>query len=587
METTETKVKIVSPRIRTLMGGTALVMLLFAVVVMLSIMDGRKDALENSRLETESLTNSLTDHVELTFNSADLNLRRAIERQYFNALFGENLKEYMSQQFGQWLAETPQISALLLISETGDIEVSAVKPELKKWADETQSVKADALFSIMRQASEKDLFVGQHSVGSEQHIILARRYEKINGEFGGIVAAMIPSGYFSRFYSTIAFGDKQFMAIELMTEGDKQLFLDMGPRQNQHNYSHLFKTLRKISESNIKQSMVALREVREDGEPAVIGSRKLDRFNVIVHVMLAEQDIFEEWNQARYKDLGFLILFIIFASVISFFVVIMAKQTQYAEESENAAILASQAKSEFLANMSHELRTPLNAIIGYSEMMNSEYFGPINQKQRDRIHDINLCGTHLLQLINDILEFSKGEAGKLELSEEKVNIEEVASEAIRISNAKARSKAIHLTHSLEKNLPYIWADRRKLMQVLLNLLTNAIKFTPESGSVQLSAYTDEHKSLHIIVSDTGVGMREEDIPRALSVFGQVHRVHDQEGTGLGLPLCKMYIELHGGKFLLSSRLNAGTKVHIILPHQRSLEPVEIDLEEDAKEGKQL
>ena len=562
--------KIVTARVRNLIGFSALIMILFCLVVLFNILQGREDALEHGRLETESLNNSLTDYVELTFLSADINIRRAIERQHFGALFGENLNAYMAQQFEQWLDETPQISALLLIDEVGKINIAATRPSLKKWAEQTPSLKADALFAAMKKATERDLFVGQYQFNDRAHIILARRYTNMDGTFGGVVAAIIPPNYFSNFYATIAFGEKQFMAIELVTDNDRQVFLDMGPEPSKKSYEPLLDLIHKTSDMHIKETTIDVRLMETQGELAIIGSRKLNRFNVIVHVMLTEPDIFEKWDQERARDLGFLSLFIVFASILSFFAVAMARQMARAEESENAAILASQAKSEFLANMSHELRTPLNAIIGYSEMINSEYFGAINQKQKDRIHDINLCGTHLLQLINDILEFSKGEAGRLELSEEKVDISDVVSEAVRISNAKARSKQIYLTHSLESELPYVWADRRKIMQVLLNLLTNAIKFTPEKGSVQLSVYVDEHHALHMVVSDTGVGMREEDIPKALSVFGQVHRAHDQEGTGLGLPLCKMYIELHGGKFLISSHVNQGTKVHIILPHQRSL-----------------
>ncbi len=143
--------------------------------------------------------------------------------------------------------------------------------------------------------------------------------------------------------------------------------------------------------------------------------KELKNIPIIVSVMLDEEDFLSAWRQSRMKDFGFLALFTIFGSILSFFAIAMARQIIRVEESEGAAILASQAKSEFLANMSHELRTPLNAIIGFSEMMNSGYFGPLNPKQKERVHDINLCGSHLLHLITDILEFSKGEAGKLEL----------------------------------------------------------------------------------------------------------------------------------------------------------------------------
>jgi signal transduction histidine kinase len=291
---------------------------------------------------------------------------------------------------------------------------------------------------------------------------------------------------------------------------------------------------------------------------------------IAVSVVLDEDDFLGAWRQSRMKDIGFLALFTIFGSILSFFAVIMARQIMRVEESEGAAILASQAKSEFLANMSHELRTPLNAIIGFSEMINSGYFGPLNAKQKERIHDINLCGSHLLQLITDILEFSKGDAGKLELIEEKVDLGELIDEATRIMSGKIRTKGISMVVAVDPQLPLLWGDKRKIRQILINLLSNSFKFTPEEGTITISARADQFNNIALVVADSGIGISEDDIPKALSVFGQVHRTKSHEGTGLGLPLCKMYAELHDGKLLLTSKIGQGTNVKIIFPHQRAL-----------------
>ncbi len=305
----------------------------------------------------------------------------------------------------------------------------------------------------------------------------------------------------------------------------------------------------------------------------VAASRPLNVFPILVTVILDESDILADWQRTQLKDVGFLVLFIIFGSVLSFLAIAMAKQIMRAEESEETAILASQAKSEFLANMSHELRTPLNAIIGFSEMINSGYFGDLNDNQRERIHDINLCGTHLLQLINDILEFSKGEAGKLDLQEEEVNIEEILTECVRMLDAKIKTSKVDVRTNIDTNLMPLWVDKRKIRQVTLNLISNALKFTPENGVITVSAHMDSHRCMHITIADTGIGIAEEDIPRALSVFGQVHRSQSHEGTGLGLPLCKMYTELHGGRLILTSKLREGTTVRLIFPYERTIVPM--------------
>ena len=310
---------------------------------------------------------------------------------------------------------------------------------------------------------------------------------------------------------------------------------------------------------------------QEQGEGMkIVAVRQIKNMPIAVSTVIAEEDFLGDWRQSRLKDVGFLALFTIFGSILSFFAVAMAKQIIRVEESESSAILASQAKSEFLANMSHELRTPLNAIIGFSEMINSGYFGPLNAKQKERVHDINLCGSHLLQLITDILEFSKGEAGKLELVEEKVNLGDIINEGVRIMNGKIKTKGISLVTAIDPGLPLLLGDKRKLRQVLINLLSNAVKFTSENGTITVTAQRDPQKNIMLMVSDTGIGIAEEDLTKALSVFGQVHRNNSHEGTGLGLPLCKMYAELHDGKLLLTSKLGEGTTVKVVFPPHRVL-----------------
>ena len=304
----------------------------------------------------------------------------------------------------------------------------------------------------------------------------------------------------------------------------------------------------------------------------IIARKGLRQLPMYLAIVIDEDDFLTEWRDARIKDLSFLAIFTIFGSVLSLFALAMAKQIRRVEESEAAAILASQAKSDFLANMSHELRTPLNAIIGFSEMINAGYFGELNDKQKERVHDINLCGSHLLQLISDILEFSKGEAGKLELNEEEVNFNEIIEECTRIISDKARRKNIDIELEAESNIPLIYADKRKIRQIMLNLLSNSIKFTPEGGKIVATARQEKRTgNITLSVSDNGIGIPENEIQKALSVFGQVHRSQSHEGTGLGLPLCKMFTELHGGKLSLSSKLGEGTTVTLMFPAERIIQ----------------
>ena len=257
-------------------------------------------------------------------------------------------------------------------------------------------------------------------------------------------------------------------------------------------------------------------------------------------------------------------IIIMFSSVIWY----MWQRMRRLEAEHREAMLSSHDKSGFLANISHELRTPLNAIIGFSEMLESDYFGSLSEKQRERVHDIHLCGNHLLHLINDILDFSKGSAGKMELQEELFDLHALMQETIRIMREKSTIGGVTITTKEQRDLQPIWADKRKIRQILLNLLSNAIKYSEAGDTITIYTQILADGSLLLSVEDTGVGMAKEDIPKALSAFGQVRNGHQREGTGLGLPLCQLLTELHDGKLRMESALGKGTVVHIWLPAAR-------------------
>ena len=232
---------------------------------------------------------------------------------------------------------------------------------------------------------------------------------------------------------------------------------------------------------------------------------------------------------------------------------------------------ANRAKTEFLANISHELRTPLNAIIGFSEIVRDELFGPIgNSKYREYLSDVLHSAKHLLSVINDILDLSKAEAGKLDLVEETVSISVLVESATRLVRDRADRAEVSLRTMLDPDLPLIFADRRKVLQVLLNLLTNSIKFTPSGGVIEIHAGIDPEGDLELSVSDTGIGMAPDHIETALAPFGQVDSALSRrfEGTGLGLPLTASMVDLHGGTLTIESELDKGTKVTVRLPAHR-------------------
>ena len=247
---------------------------------------------------------------------------------------------------------------------------------------------------------------------------------------------------------------------------------------------------------------------------------------------------------------------------------------EYSDQARREAEQANIAKSNFLATMSHELRTPLNAIIGFSEVLKSELLGPHQVPQyKEYATDIHSSGQHLLNLINELLDLSRIEAGKYDLNEEVVSLRDVADDCLRMMKIRAKTKKVELVENIDSDLPKIWGDERAIRQIMLNLLTNAIKFTPQEGRVELVVARSSDGGQIISVRDNGPGIPEDEIATVLSSFGQGSLAHKtaEDGAGLGLAIVQKIMDLHQGRFDLFSKLRFGTEAIATFPRARIMD----------------
>jgi two-component system cell cycle sensor histidine kinase PleC len=244
------------------------------------------------------------------------------------------------------------------------------------------------------------------------------------------------------------------------------------------------------------------------------------------------------------------------------------------DEARRNAEMANFAKSQFLAQMSHELRTPLNAILGFSEVMKGEMFGPHSSPQyAEYAGDIHSSGQHLLSLINEILDLSRIEAGRYELNEEALTLAHVVEECHHLLKVRAKNKGVAIVERFEPGMPKLWADERAIRQIVLNLMSNSIKFTPAGGEITLKVGWTASGGQYVSVKDTGPGIPEDEIPIVLSNFGQGSNAikSAEQGTGLGLPIVQGLVNTHGGTFTLKSTVRVGTEVTVTFPAERVME----------------
>ena len=564
----------------------------------------REAGLHKAETETRLLARTLGEHAARSMETLDVLVLQVVDRLEERGAMRRWSAGELHQLFHNYVANLPQAAGLGYISAAG----------IPMATDESASPPPIDLsdrdhVAVHRSGPNAGLFIGAPVLSRTKGRLLfavSRRVTAADGSFDGVVRVLVEPGYFRSFYDSVA--TEQVRNVALWSDAGTLLAFSSGLiRGRPHPGGATDGATGDATDGATGPEIFGLRTVLGPGVVArIVAIEDVPRWPLSVVAVADRQEVLAPWRRLATELICLAALVMAGIGAVCLFAMraagreqqamerleaadaslrqrvrdLEAAQTRLEEKSRELASLAAgyaaardqadaatRAKSEFLANMSHELRTPLNAVIGFSEVLCKEMFGPLGHaKYLEYARDIQASGMHLLELIGDVLDLSKIEAGKLELRREAVDLAELITSAARLIEQKAEEVGLCLEVSLPPDLPLLWADRRAVRQMLINLLSNAIKFTPAGGSVRLAAFADAG-GVRFVVSDTGIGIPEAELGKVLQPFEQASNVAGggYGGTGLGLPLVKSLIEEHGGSLSIASRLGEGVTVSLHFP----------------------
>jgi signal transduction histidine kinase len=514
---------------------------------------------------TTNVARVLADHFERGLEIVDKSLEAAAD-VHAHETAGELSLQDARHRLAEIQGASPVLGNLAWTDATGVARVAAVTGSAA-----APTITDREYFQHHLHSADLGTFVSQPVVArgplADWVIPVSRRLQAPDGSFGGIVIGLLRPAHFGKLYGSLELG---VPAAVTVMRADGTIIL-REPNGTQHlgrnvGGSQVFRDLMQRRDGTAK----VIDPV--DGRERVVSFVTLPGRPLQLTVSMAVDDILAPWQRDLYERLVWLVVIAAAIGwsghVIRERILASQRQERELEHAKTAAEAANRSKSGFLANMSHELRTPLNSISGFAELLQHEIYGPLNQRQKEAVKDISDAGSHLLRVINSLLDLSKIEAGRMVLRLEPVELDEVVDDAMRLCRPLAREAKVSLTCEMEP-VPAMLGDRQALYQIMVNLLSNAIKFTPGGGEV-LVRLMRTSSGAEISVRDTGIGIAADDIPRVLQPYAQadsqVARRH--KGTGLGLPLARQLAGLHEAEFRLDSVVGRGTSVVVAFPQRR-------------------
>jgi signal transduction histidine kinase len=580
--------------LRLLYAGTAILILLLLATNFAVIAHLRETALGNEERHLEAVSLILSEQADRAFQHVDLVISSVAEKIVAAGVTDSaSFDEKMASQdihvlLHDKISGVPQLDAVVLVNYEGRVINFS-----RSWPIPKVDISDRGYFITMKADPNIGSVITEpvqnRSTGTWT-IYLAHRVSGPDGEFLGLILGAIEMRYFEDFYRAISSGHDVSMQIQRLDGVMLARFPQTGSIGKVFsNATHLLQD--GISGTRREPSPI-------DGRMRIKAAHRLTHYPVLALTTETEEAVLAAWRAVAWLlSLGAFGCAVAIAMAAFAFgqqwkqlALLAVAQAEIRRQDDltaafaemriakEGAEMANRAKSEFLANMSHELRTPLNAVLGFSEILANESFGPLgNTRYRGYAEDIHASGAHLLDVINDILDLSKAASGKLELFEDWFDARELVNSVCRLFQPRIDKGKLSLTAEMLPGPLMLYADERLIRQVLLNLLSNACKFTPPDGHVDCSVSVDG-AGITFAVTDTGIGIPAEDLGRVLEPFTQLDTSlgRSHTGTGLGLALVKVMTELHGGTLRLASKAGSGTTAAIILPLGR-VKPASLDI----------
>ena len=495
--------------------------------------------------QAETMVRAFEKSTHRTVHEVDITLRNlALE-------FTEGGLEHARLIIDEGLYDPSLIHHFAVLNESGDLIFRS------EGMGGATNLSDEAMFAFHRQTGKDLMYIGQPYAGSTTGrplVRFSRRLTEPNGSFAGVVIANIDPDHLSDFYKYTNLGQNGSVTLIGLDKVIRARGVHQG--QDGEGIGVAIPESRLWEELGRSLSGVYWQETKTDGLLRAYAYRMVKGYPLVVAVGVAQVDI--EAGVADLRRTMFIIALLLSASIILVTVFLLV-QHRTAEQLQAAL----NVNRDFLARVSHELRTPLNAILGFSEVIKEQMLGPqAGKRYADYAKDIHDSGQHLLTLINDILDLSRLQAGKMALHMEPVNVVAAVEWAIRIIGPQAEAKRIHMDMSVQPGIGHVTADERALKQMLLNLLSNAVKFTPEGGRILVAIAKGAGGRCHVRITDNGIGMTPEQLRQAIVPFGQASAMTTREGqgTGLGLSIVKSLMEAHGGQLRIDSRPGKGSQI---------------------------